>query len=48
MSRLLVCPPDHYQIAYEINPWMNVKKGADFTVARVQWTALVVVLVGGR
>ena len=44
MSRLLVCPPDHYQIAYEINPWMDVKKGADLTLARVQWTALMAVL----
>ena len=44
MSRLLVCPPDHYQIAYEINPWMDVKRGADPTVARVQWNALVAVL----
>jgi len=44
MSRLLVCPPDHYQIAYEINPWMDVKRGADPTVARVQWNALAAVL----
>jgi hypothetical protein len=44
MSRLLVCPPDHYQIAYEINPWMDVKRGADPTVARVQWNALVAAL----
>ena len=44
MSRLLVCAPDHYQIAYEINPWMSVKRGADPTVARVQWTALMAML----
>ena len=44
MSRFLVCSPDHYQIAYEINPWMSVKRGADPTVARVQWTALVAML----
>src|SRR5438128_796139 len=44
MSRFLVCSPDHYQIAYEINPWMSVKRGADPTVARVQWTALVTML----
>src|SRR5207253_11397300 len=44
MSRLQVCSPDHYQIAYEINPLMSVKRGADPTVARVQWTALVAML----
>src|SRR5256712_2525590 len=44
MNRLLVCAPDHYQIAYEINPWMSVKRGADPTVARVQWTALMAML----
>src|SRR5437879_7411522 len=44
MSRFLVCPPDQYQIAYEINPWMDVKRGADPTVARVQWNALAAVL----
>ncbi len=44
MSRLLVCPPDHYRIAYEINPWMHLEGQADPTVARVQWDALTAIL----
>jgi len=43
-ARLLVCPPDHYQIAYEINPWMRVERAANPHVARVQWDALMAVL----
>ena len=42
--RLLVCPPDHYRIAYEINPWMRVERAASSHVARVQWDALMAVL----
>ena len=42
--RLLVCPPDHYRIAYEINPWMHVERAAHPHVARVQWDTLVAVL----
>lgn len=44
MSRLLVCPPDHYRIVYEINTWMSVKRTADPHVARVQWETLMGVL----
>ena len=32
-----MCPPDHYEIAYEINPWMSVKKKANKERARKQW-----------
>lgn len=44
MSRLLVCPPDYFQIVYEINTWMSVKRTADSHVAQAQWNALMVVL----
>src|SRR5439155_23676610 len=44
MNRLLVCAPDHYRIAYEINPWMHLDRGADPSVARVQWENLTAVL----
>ncbi len=27
--RILMCPPDHYGIEYEINPWMNRQRPAD-------------------
>ena len=42
--RLLVCPPDHYRIAYEINPWMRLERAVNPHVARVQWDALMAVL----
>lgn len=44
MSRFLVCAPEHFQIVYEINTWMNVTRTADPHVARVQWDALMRVL----
>jgi N-dimethylarginine dimethylaminohydrolase len=38
--RILMCPPDHFAIEYEINPWMNVRVGSDRDLARRQWSAL--------
>ena len=38
--RILMCPPDHYGIEYEINPWMNRSLGAVRAVAFQQWTTL--------
>src|SRR5690349_17129271 len=38
--RILMCPPDHYGIEYEINPWMNRKVGSDPTESSRQWRAL--------
>jgi N-dimethylarginine dimethylaminohydrolase len=35
-----MCPPDYYGIEYEINPWMNVRRGADRTLVRRQWDGL--------
>ncbi|MBI3313770.1 MAG: amidinotransferase [Candidatus Omnitrophica bacterium] len=35
---LLMCPPDYYDIVYEINPWMSVKRQADHKKAVRQWT----------
>jgi len=40
MSKLLLCPPDHYGIEYEINPWMNRQQNADPERAAVQWRGL--------
>ncbi len=34
---LLMCPPDYYEIAYEINPWMSVKRTPDHKLAKKQW-----------
>ena len=36
----LMCPPDYYEIAYEINPWMSVKRKVNTKLARKQWEAL--------
>ena len=38
--RVLMCPPDHYGIEYEINPWMNRSLGAVREIAFAQWRAL--------
>lgn len=35
-----MCPPDHYSIDYEINPWMHRANAADRELARVQWERL--------
>jgi N-dimethylarginine dimethylaminohydrolase len=38
--RILMCPPDHYGIEYEINPWMNRSLGAVRALAFTQWQTL--------
>lgn len=40
-----MCPPDYFGIEYEINPWMNIRQGADPDRARAQWRALCGTLV---
>jgi arginine dihydrolase len=44
--RILMCPPDHYGIEYEINPWMNRSFGAVRALAFRQWQQLHDTLVG--
>ena len=39
-ARILLCPPDHYGIEYEINPWMDRRQGADRQLAMTQWQDL--------
>lgn len=39
-ARILMCPPEHYGIEYEINPWMDRRVGADPIQSRAQWQAL--------
>jgi N-dimethylarginine dimethylaminohydrolase len=41
-----MCPPDHYGIEYEINPWMNRSLGAVRALAFTQWTTLRDTLAG--
>src|SRR5262245_14331795 len=40
MRRLLLCPPEHYAIEYEINPWMSRAHNAEPELARTQWRGL--------
>jgi N-dimethylarginine dimethylaminohydrolase len=44
--RILMCPPDHYGIEYEINPWMNRSLGAVRALAFRQWQQLHDTLIG--
>ena len=44
-ARILMCPPDHYGIEYEINPWMNTERQADHALAVRQWEQLRATLV---
>lgn len=38
--KILMCRPDHYGIEYEINPWMDVRAGAQSALALEQWSRL--------
>lgn len=44
MARLLMCQPDFYGIEYEINPWMDRRRGTDSERASQQWVNLKLVL----
>ena len=37
---ILMCPPEHYGIEYEINPWMSRQRPADRAIATRQWRGL--------
>jgi N-dimethylarginine dimethylaminohydrolase len=36
-ARILMCPPDYFGIEYEINPWMDRRRGADRQLSITQW-----------
>lgn len=38
--RYLMCPPDHFAVTYEINPWMDASRPVDAALARAQWEHL--------
>ncbi len=44
MARFLVCPPDHFGIQYEINPWMRLSNAVDKDASQAQWRTLAHVL----
>jgi len=35
-----MCPPDHFGVEYEINPWMHLERRVDHATAQTQWRAL--------
>ena len=37
---IMMCPPEHYGIEYEINPWMSTERQADTPLANRQWADL--------
>lgn len=42
--RYLMCPPEHFGVLYEINPWMHREVAVDLDRAAAQWEALVALL----
>lgn len=36
----LMCPPDHFEVVYEINPWMDRRIAVDRDLAAEQWDRL--------
>jgi N-dimethylarginine dimethylaminohydrolase len=38
--RYLMCRPDHFEVSYAINPWMDVARSVDRELAIAQWEAL--------
>ena len=45
VARILMCPPDYFDVRYEINPWMDMRVGVGRNLAREQWEALYRTLV---
>jgi N-dimethylarginine dimethylaminohydrolase len=39
--RYLLCPPQHFGVLYEINPWMHREVSVEVDLARQQWEGLV-------
>ena len=35
-----MCRPEHFEVSYAINPWMDVTAGVDRELALRQWDAL--------
>ena len=39
-SVVLMCPPDYFTVAYEINPWMHTENLVSSQTAKAQWQTL--------
>jgi len=46
IGRWLMCPPEHFDVCYSINPWMNTSVTPDAARARTQWNNLFSTLKG--
>lgn len=44
--RYLMCRPNHFDVVYSINPWMEPEKPTDQELALVQWERLVNLFLG--
>jgi N-dimethylarginine dimethylaminohydrolase len=44
-THVLMCRPEHYRIAYEINPWMRRTNAVVEAAARAQWESLYRILL---
>lgn len=42
--RYLMCPPEHFGVLYEINPWMHTEVTVDLDRAQAEWHGLVATL----
>lgn len=40
MPRILMCDPRHYDVFYQINPWMTLQNPVKNTLAQTQWRFL--------
>lgn len=38
--RYLMCPPEHFEVTYAINPWMHPERATDTSTAMNQWARL--------
>src|SRR4051812_6385553 len=43
--KVLMCPPSHYAIEYEINPWMKLRNRIHLERAHAQWQGLYMSLI---
>ena len=44
--RYLMCPPEHFDVCYSINPWMEPEKPTDGGLALAQWERLINLFLG--
>lgn len=40
MAEVLMCRPEHFEVSYAINPWMDPEKGASAEKAVAEWEVL--------